>query len=173
MIKIRYRKNKQMIVLSYDPASLKNMGVAVCSIDVKTKKIKVLESYTEVFDVSLENKDRRLIVIKNVTEGLIKKHGVNVVTIERSMGFGKHFVRNQLSEGTGVIKLVACQKNVPIVEISPGTLKKQITGNGRASKKEVMEAILKMFSLDKKNLSSEHEADALGVCYAYSKIMDK
>jgi len=38
----------------------------------------------------------------------------------------------------GVIKLIASDKNVPVLDIAPTTLKSLITGNGKASKNDVI-----------------------------------
>jgi len=155
-------------VLSLDPASLKNLGV--CISNITKRKMSIVESFTKVFEVELENKDKRLLDTKILMEEILEKHNIEIVVFERSMGFGKAFIRNQLSEQTGIVKLMSYEHEIPVVEISPKTAKKIITGNGNAKKKEVIENVLRVFDLQKKDMSSEHEADAISMAYAYFKM---
>lgn len=64
---------------------------------------------------------------------------------------------------TGVIFLMSSQKGIPVIDFTPGTIKKEICGNGKATKEEMIEAINSLFGIDYK--ISEHEADAIGIAY--------
>ena len=153
------------IIMGVDPASFKNMGLCVGRIQ-KNGKLKILERFTKVFDVDKNTKDSRFIDLKETVRDIIQRKKVDILIFERTQ-FGKPFIMSQIYETIGVIKLICQEEGVRIVEISPSTIKLAITGYGRSSKPEVMKAVMKEFNLSKKDLSSDHEADAIGVCQAY------
>ena len=155
------------IIMGLDPASFKNMGFCIAK-DSKDL-MKILKSGTIVFDVDKETKDERFIELEKKLEGLIKEYKIQTIAFERTQ-FGKAFVMSQIYETIGVIKLIAYKNCLTIKEISPMTAKKAITGNGRAKKKEIMQSVIDIFKINKKNLSSEHEADAIAICFAHTKI---
>ena len=65
-----------------------------------------------------------------------------------------------IPELRGVIKLAAYQIGIPITEVPQGTVKKNITGNGRSSKDEVKAAVNKLYGI---NVSSPDEADTIAI----------
>lgn len=156
-------------ILSLDPASLKNLGV--CVSNISKDGMQILESLTKIFDVTVENKDKRLHDTKEFICDLLLRHAIDFIVFERSMGFGKIFIRDQLSEQTGIVKLIAYENKIPIVQISPKTAKLYIAGSGNADKKKVIQSVLDTFGIKKETLSSEHEADAISMAYAYMKIL--
>lgn len=58
----------------------------------------------------------------------------------------------RLCEIRAIIKLLAYEHKLNIVEVNPMTLKKHITGNGKATKMEVANEICTMFELDIKDV---------------------
>lgn len=60
----------------------------------------------------------------------------------------------------GILKLAADQLSVKIVDVAPQTVKKHITGNGRASKDDVRNAVNRMYGL---SLKSADESDAIAI----------
>jgi len=152
-------------ILSLDPASLKNLGIAI--LEIKKNNIKIIDHFTHVFKSNLENKEQRLVETKKIITKLIKKHNINQVLMELSLGFGKAFVRSQIIEITGVIKLVACEKKVNVKEIAPTRIKKLVTGSGKSKKTEMKKSIMERFNINKKDTGTEHEVDAIGVALAY------
>lgn len=65
-------------------------------------------------------------------------------------------------ETIGIQKLIAEQLNISYQEYAPTTIKKRITGNGKASKDEVIEKVQDKFNFITKNT---HIADAIAVAY--------
>jgi len=66
---------------------------------------------------------------------------------------------------TGLLFLLAHKHSISIKEFVPGTIKKHVTGNGRASKEAM---IYEINSLCKgqgfqKEIKNDHEADAIGI----------
>lgn len=152
-------------ILSLDPASLKNLGIAI--IEIEKDNIKIIDHFTHVFKSNLENKEQRLVETKKIITKLIKKYNINMVLMELSLGFGKAFVRSQIIEITGVIKLIACEKKICVKEIAPTRIKKLVTGSGKAKKQDMKKSIMGKFNIGKKDIGTEHEVDAIGVAFAH------
>ena len=56
----------------------------------------------------------------------------------------------------------------PIAEIAPTSVKKFVTGNGRASKQDVQDAVIKRLRIDKPDyFANDDESDAVAVGLAY------
>jgi len=70
-----------------------------------------------------------------------------------------------LNAMTGVVILVAMQRGWEISSVSPMTIKKAVTGTGRASKKDMVEYIQKRYP----EVTDHNEADALGIWLWYSE----
>jgi len=152
------------VVMGLDPASTRNMGVAIMSVS-KTGKLKVIHTETVRFpDCSCDGE--RLKICYNTIAQFIDDHKISKIYIERSMGMGKVFVRNNLIEMTGSIKMSAHDKKVDLIEISPSHLKKVVTGNGRANKallqKNIKEYFVNQIGNDSQK-RSEHEYDGVGL----------
>lgn len=63
---------------------------------------------------------------------------------------------------TGIIQLLAGKKNVPLYELVPGTVKKHVAGNGRATKEELDE-VLRSLLPEGQSFHSNHSSDATGI----------
>lgn len=154
-------------ILGIDPASTRNMGVCVARIYKENKKMEIKERFTNIFNVTNDTKDDRFVELENVILELIKKYNIKKIIYERTI-FGKSFVMSQISENMGVTKLIAKKNDIELVPFSPKSAKLMITGSGKATKKEMMKAVNDLFGLRPKDLSSDHEADAISMCYYYS-----
>lgn len=78
----------------------------------------------------------------------------------------------QLAEVNGVVKYNLTINGVPFETVAPATVKKQVTGNGRAKKEEVRDALkeLPLFkNIEFKN-QDESDATALGLSWIQKKI---
>lgn len=78
---------------------------------------------------------------------LLREHSINEVFLERfSFGsFGNSNAVSVLAEVTGAIKLYLYNHSIPYHAISPQTVKKFITGSGRAKKEDVYESIVSLY----------------------------
>lgn len=65
-----------------------------------------------------------------------------------------------IPELRGIIKLVSYQMGLDVLEVPPSTVKKTITGNGRADKDLVRKIVNEEYGL---SLSSADEADAIAI----------
>ena len=154
------------ILVGLDPASTKNCGWGV--VKFEDGKAVLLKKYTQVIERG-QNDNGRLQDIFDETKKLIDEFHPIMFCIERSMGGGLQFVRNNLSENVGVVKLCCHQNGVGIYETSPAHTKKVVTGAGRAKKKHMKANIVATFGLDK--AGPEHECDACA--FALTCLVDQ
>lgn len=78
----------------------------------------------------------------------------------------------QLAEVNGIFKYNLTINNVPFETVAPATVKKQVTGNGRAKKEEVRSTLEKipLFKNCKFNNEDESDSAALGYGWIQKKI---
>ena len=66
------------------------------------------------------------------------------------------------AQARGVILLAGYRQNVPIIPVTPLQVKQQLTGYGRADKKQVIEMVKRMMHITKK-IDPDDAADALAI----------
>jgi Holliday junction resolvasome RuvABC endonuclease subunit len=75
-----------------------------------------------------------------------------------------------LGELGGVLRLSAFQHGLKLIEVPPKTLKKHLTGNGNASKKQMIEFINEKYNI---SIDNDNDADAAALalaCYDYFEV---
>jgi len=72
---------------------------------------------------------------------LYAAYEMEVIAVERAAGQHKNSLI-VMAHLRGVVNLFAKHHDIKVVEFSPGTIKKFFTGNGRASKEEMMEEFM-------------------------------
>jgi crossover junction endodeoxyribonuclease RuvC len=71
------------------------------------------------------------------------------------------------AEARGAIVYILGRNRIPVVELTPATIKLAVTGSGRASKHQMNYMVRKLLSLDDR--VSEHAADALAAAYCLGR----
>ncbi|MEH7117235.1 crossover junction endodeoxyribonuclease RuvC [Neobacillus vireti] len=161
-----------MIVIAFD-LSLSNTGYAVGEVtDGRLKLLEVGSIGTKRF--AQRSTGFRLHYIANEIKALYKKYEIDKVVKERSFSNGNITATQQIFKVNGVFELMShLGKHDDFVEITPPSVKKQLTGNGKASKEEVANAVLKHFRDIMGNptitFSNKDESDAVAVLIAYCK----
>lgn len=102
----------------------------------------------------------RLSLAETATDALIRRHAPDAVGIEAPAYSSHELVAQQ--RVVGVVLLCIVKAGLMEMEVSPGTAKKALSGYGRASKKEMIEAAA--LWLDQHDYD-EHAADALAVAF--------
>lgn len=107
---------------------------------------------------------RRHIIFDGICH-LIQKHEPEVMSVETQ------FVhpQNPLSAITlgmvrGIAILAATQHAIPTFEYSPAKVKRAVSGNGRASKQQIVGMMERLLSC---SISSEDAADALAIAFCH------
>jgi len=109
---------------------------------------KVIE-YGQIRPTKIEGHGAKYLHISEKVENLLNKYTIYTVVLER------YFVGGFKSQGTficaelrGHIKaMLSTYPKIEVKEVFPSSLKKVVTGNGRASKREVCESILEKLGI--------------------------
>lgn len=110
--------------------------------------------------------DKALEIIKDL-EFLIEKYPPDRVVIEKIFFANNQKTVIDVAQMRWVILQTFLQKWAEILEYTPLEMKKAITGNGKASKKQIQNAIWMFFWLDEPP-KPDDAADAIGLGYMWA-----
>jgi crossover junction endodeoxyribonuclease RuvC len=118
-------------------------------------------------------KETRLDFIFEETVKLINKHKPDVFVFEKVFFSNNAKTVIAVGQAQGVMLLAASKTKVHVEEYAPGTIKKMITGSGRAKKKEVQTSIRKILgnrvkSEKHKKTHFDDAADALAIALTHA-----
>lgn len=118
--------------------------------------------------------EKRLGVIYKKMVKLIKGSTPDVIAIEKVFFATNAKTAIQVGQAQGAILVAASRYNAKVVEYAPGTIKKMVSGNGRADKKQVQKSVRKYLgakvrSKKRKKTHFDNEADALAVAICHAK----
>ena len=151
-----------MLILGIDP------GTAVTGYGVIRYwrgEVKLIE-HGSIKTSSHDDPIKRLNLIYQQMMALLRRHQPHVLAIE-SLFFNVN-AKSALAVGQamGVIKLAAARKKIQVFEYPPLRIKMELTGNGRAKKKQIQSQVRKILKL-KKLPRPNHAADALAVAICH------
>ena len=167
-----------MIILGIDPGTATS-GYGVVKVLNEVNSIEDSNGNFEVWKYGLiETKKeidpgKRLNIIHRELDYLLNKYNPDVMAIERLFFATNAKTAMQVGQACGVMMFTASRRNVPVKEYAPGTIKKIITGNGRANKKDIQEYLRvhlgsKIKSAPKKKTHFDNAADALAVALCHA-----
>ena len=118
-------------------------------------------------------KENRLEFIYQETLALFKKHSPDLFVMEKIFFATNAKTVIAVGQAQGVLLLAASKSKVKVAEYAPGTIKKMITGDGRAKKKDVQIAIRKILgnkvkSEAHKKTHFDNAADALAIALTHA-----
>lgn len=157
-----------MIVLGIDPGTAttgysileaNGRGIIPCEFDlIETKK-----NFTHA---------ERLSMIYDHIREIIRKSTPDVMAIEKVFFATNAKTAIAVGQAQGVMFLAAADFKLPVVEYAPGTIKKIVSGDGRADKIAMQKALRNIFgakirSQKKKRTHFDNAADALAVAYCH------
>lgn len=159
-------QKKSKIILGIDPGTVV-MGYGLVEITGST--IRLLE-----MDIlkpgKVDDPYRKLQLIYNTVSGLIIKYKPDVFAIEAPF-FGKN-VQSMLKLGRaqGVAIAAAMRHGLDVTEYSPKKIKQSVTGNGNASKEQVLKMLQRLlnFKEDPKFFDAS-DALAVAVCHYFQE----
>lgn len=159
-----------MIILGIDP------GTATTGFGI----IKILDKNIELVEFGLIETDKngnppeRLLDIHKKITKIIIEYKPDVMAIEKLFFFSNAKTVMRVGQAQGVMLYSAANKRLDVFEYAPAMIKKTVSGNGRADKKEVQKSIRKVLgararSRKNKKTHFDNSADALAVaiCHAY------
>ena len=115
---------------------------------------------------------RRLFEIYNQMGTLLSKFKPDVLVIEKIFFATNAKTVISVGQAQGVILLSAANCDIDVFEYAPGTIKKMISGNGRANKKEMQKSVRKLLgpkvrSKAHKKTHFDNAADALAIAVTH------
>lgn len=170
-----------MIILGIDPGTATSGFGCINVTDVSAltgKGLEVVEWGLIETDKSLF-KEERLEIIYERTLKLIEKFTPDAFVFEKVFFSNNAKTVIAVGQAQGVMLLAARKLNVFVAEYAPGTIKKMITGSGRANKKEVQEHVKRILgkkvkSEKRKKTHFDNAADALAIAMTHAmKIVEE
>lgn len=171
MFKTSSQTHNNMRIISFDPG-YERLGVSVIE-RINNKNVVIFSDCirTNTKDSHAE----RLFQLGGALEIIFEKYTPNISAIE-----GLFFTNNQktalrVAEVRGIIIFLSKKYNCAHFEYTPNQIKVAVTGNGRATKKDIINMIPKLISFNKKNvLDDEYDAIACGItCLATERFPQK
>ena len=146
-----------MIIIGIDPG-LARVGYGI--IEASNGNKKLLDcGIIETPKGKLEEK--RLLEIFQDLQKLINKWKPNYASVEKFF-FYKSSTTISVVQARGVIMMTLGSFGIPISEYAPAQIKLTITGSGRASKREILDAVMFSLKLDYAP-KPDDSADALAI----------
>lgn len=161
-----------MLILGIDPGTA-TTGYGLVESDVNGK--------TKVIDWGLIETDKnrllekRLEIIYKETKRIIKDYTPDLFVMEKVFFATNAKTAIAVGQAQGVMLMAAGRAKIKVVEYAPGTIKKVITGDGRAKKKDIQKAIRKILgnhvkSKAHKKTHFDNAADALAVALTHALL---
>jgi len=163
-----------MLVLGIDP------GTATTGFGLIKKEGQTLQAVNwGLVETDKESSPgKRFINIYSQVKVLIKKFNPDVIAIEKIFFATNAKTAISVGQAQGVMILCFAQSGLDVFEYAPGTIKKMIAGDGRATKKDVQKSLRKLFgakirSAKKKKSHFDDSADALAVALCHLLTLEK
>lgn len=143
-------------------------GSAFAVIDVQDGVGSIVDTVL-VNNKKLKTHGEKLVNIAVKLDETIRKHDIEAIARER--GFTRHNKTTQaLFKVVGVVDYVLALHDIySCDEIAPTSVKKELTGNGRASKEEVEQAVREFIVEKDYVFESDDVSDAVAVAITKSK----
>ncbi len=146
-----------MRIIGIDPG-LARVGYGI--IEIENEKKFLLDCGVIETGKEKKEEDRLYEIFKDLKE-LINYWNPNVAAVEKFF-FYRSSTTISVVQARGVIMMVLASKNIHVSEYSPAQIKLTIAGSGKASKKEVLDAVMRDLDL-KKPPKPDDSADALAI----------
>ncbi|MDD2907283.1 MAG: crossover junction endodeoxyribonuclease RuvC [Candidatus Gracilibacteria bacterium] len=149
-----------MIILGIDPGTT-TVGFAL--IKKENSKMKLIDygvfKTTPKIDLSL-----KILEIGTDINHIIQKYNPEILSIEKLFFQTNTKTAIDVAQARGVIVYEAIKNNIKISDYTPLQVKKAITGNGKANKLQLQNAIKMIFGLETIP-KPDDAADAIGLAY--------
>ncbi|MDO4631750.1 MAG: crossover junction endodeoxyribonuclease RuvC [Corynebacterium sp.] len=110
----------------------------------------------------------RLLELSEAVNDWLDRYKPDVVAIERIFERGNVSTVMNTAHGVGVLMLAAAQRDIDVYLYTPSEVKKAISGNGRADKKQMTAMITRILGLSEAPKPADAaDALALAVCHCW------
>ncbi len=146
-----------MRILGFDPGS-RNLGASV--IDTAPKLELITQEWVKI------PKEKGNLFLYNHIKLLAYMYEPEVISMERI--FFNRNINSAIAVGEiiGAIKILAQKLNIEVYTYTPQQAKNQLTGNGKATKLEIKEALEKLLNQEVSKYEHPNDATSLAICYA-------
>ncbi|MDQ5957122.1 MAG: crossover junction endodeoxyribonuclease RuvC [Patescibacteria group bacterium] len=149
----------QNLILGIDPG-YDRVGVSIIAFTEGRDEL-VFSTCIET-DKKTDN-NKRIANIAFEIDSIIKKYNPICMGIESLFLFKNHKTVIQVSEARGVIKYIAEQNNIKIIELTPMQVKSSVAGDGHASKTQVEYMVRNILRLGYEGKIIDDEVDAMAI----------
>lgn len=157
-----------MIILGIDPG-IARVGWAV--IETARPVLKTI-SFGCIETAKEEKSEERLHQIHTAIRLLCKRFKPDCMSVEELFFATNAKTAIGVGQSRGVILLAAAEDKIPVVSYTPLAVKRAITGDGQADKKQVLFMVMKILKLTKApKLDDTADALAIAMTHAYSYKM--
>lgn len=162
-------KSKDIILMGVDPGTLVT-GYGI--LQFKKGTIKILKCDAIVCKKKSKLSDRLGVIFQTLNNLIIKYHPDELV-IETAF-YGKNAQSAlKLGHARGAVMLAGYLNSIPMTEYSPREVKKAVTGNGAASKHQVMKMVKSILSLTElPKYYDTTDALAVALCHSYKNFIN-
>ncbi len=159
-----------MLILGIDPGTA-TTGYGILKLDGKGKMSVV--SWGLIQTDKNGFKEKRLEKIYKSAGRLIQDYSPDVFVMEKIFFATNAKTAIDVGQAQGVLLLAASRAKIKVIEYAPATIKKTLTGNGRAKKKEIQRSIRRLLgnhirSGAHKKTHFDDCADALACAITYA-----
>lgn len=156
-----------MKILALDPG-YDRCGIAVIE-RVQNNKEHIVSS--SCFTTNKQDRfEQRLLDVSNNLRDWINTHTPDACALETLFFATNQKTAMHVAETRGALLLVATEMGVPVYEFTPKQVKIAVTGDGGASKQQVMMMLPKLISIQK-TIKYDDEFDAIAVGVTASAIL--
>jgi crossover junction endodeoxyribonuclease RuvC len=160
-----------MRIISFDPG-YERLGVAILEKE-NNKEVVVFSDC--IHTNKKETSQKRIFHLGSEIETIFQKYKPGAAAIE-----GLFFTNNQktamrVAEVRGMLIFLSKKFNCEVFEYTPNQIKVAVTGNGRATKKDILIMVPRLVNFTKKGaLDDEYDAIACGItCFACERFPQK
>jgi len=132
-----------MRILGIDPGTA-TLGWAI--IEKKNSQVSLV-AYDAMYTKPNDSEEQRLLTLYTEFSKLIHTYSPHAVSIEQLYFATNAKTAIAVAQARGVILLASAQNNIPVVSYSPLHIKKTITGDGKADKRQVQSMLTKLLPL--------------------------
>jgi crossover junction endodeoxyribonuclease RuvC len=132
-----------MRILGIDPGTA-TLGWAI--IEKKNSQVSLV-AYDAMYTKPNDSEEQRLLILHREFSKLIHTYSPHAVSIEQLYFATNAKTAIAVAQARGVILLASAQNNIPVVSYSPLHIKKTITGDGKADKRQVQSMLTKLLPL--------------------------
>jgi len=154
-----------MKILAIDPG-IERTGWSIFSYSSKSSNKITLENYNLISTSKITRLEKRISLIQDNIELLIKNNQIKEIVLEKIFFFKNQKTIIQISQAQGAIMAASGRNNIPVTFLTPLEIKQIVTGYGQADKisvKKMLEILLKI----KFDRELDDVIDAIACGYAY------